>query len=59
MARLVTPGSRSSPVPDRPGRAGGRAHALGATVTPTGVNFCVYAKHATGMDIQFFYAPRT
>src|SRR5258707_11099773 len=35
----------------------GVAHPLGATVTPAGVNFCVYAKHATGMDIQFFYAP--
>ena len=34
----------------------GVAHPLGATVTPTGVNFGVYAKHATGMDIQFFYA---
>jgi isoamylase len=35
----------------------GSAHPLGATVTPAGVNFCVYAKHATGIDIQFFYAP--
>ena len=26
-------------------------------MTPAGVNFCVYAKHATGIDIQFFYAP--
>ena len=34
----------------------GIAHPLGATVTPGGVNFCVYAKHATGIDIQFFYA---
>ena len=34
----------------------GVAHPLGATVTPAGVNFCVYAKHATGIDIQFFYA---
>jgi len=34
----------------------GVAHPLGATVTPTGVNFGVYAKNATGMDIQFFYA---
>ena len=34
----------------------GIAHPLGATVTPAGVNFCVYAKHATGIDIQFFYA---
>ena len=34
----------------------GTAHPLGATVTPTGVNFGVYAKQATGMDIQFFYA---
>ena len=35
----------------------GLAHPLGATVTRHGVNFCVYAKRATGIDIQLFYGP--
>ena len=35
----------------------GVAHPLGATVTRHGVNFCVYAKRATGIDIQLFYGP--
>ena len=32
----------------------GAGDALGATVTPDGVNFAVYARHATGMDLLLF-----
>ena len=32
----------------------GSAHPLGATVVPGGVNLCVYAKRATGIDILLF-----
>ncbi|MEP6639489.1 MAG: alpha-amylase family glycosyl hydrolase, partial [Chloroflexota bacterium] len=35
----------------------GTPHPLGATVSPTGVNFGLYAKRATGIDILFFHAP--
>ncbi len=36
----------------------GTAHPLGATVLPDGVNLCVYAKHATGVDVLLFDAPQ-
>jgi glycogen operon protein len=32
----------------------GHASPLGATVTPAGVNFSVYSKHATGLDLLLF-----
>ena len=32
----------------------GRSYPLGATVTPAGVNFSVYSKHATGMELMLF-----
>jgi isoamylase len=34
--------------------APGRAHPLGATLTPAGLNLSVYAKHATGIDVLLF-----
>ncbi|HEV8403459.1 MAG TPA: glycogen debranching protein GlgX [Candidatus Limnocylindrales bacterium] len=35
----------------------GTAHPLGASVVPGGVNLCVYAKRATGMDVLLFDGP--
>lgn len=32
----------------------GVSHPLGATITPEGVNFCVYSRNATGMDLLLF-----
>ena len=55
-ATRATAGSRSWRARAWAPSSPGVAHPLGATVTPTGVNFGVYAKHATGIDIQFFYA---
>jgi glycogen operon protein len=37
--------------------AAGRAHPLGATVTPEGVNFSVYSEHATAMELLLFDDP--
>src|SRR5690606_6199969 len=42
-------------VPHR-GLARGRSAPLGATLYPHGVNFSVYSKHATGMDLLLFDA---
>jgi isoamylase len=35
----------------------GRSHPIGATVVEGGVNFCVYAKHATGVELLRFDRP--
>ena len=32
----------------------GRSYPLGATVSPGGVNFCVFSKHATGVELLLF-----
>src|SRR4051812_36478949 len=32
----------------------GQAAPLGATVTPTGVNFSIFSRHATGIELLFF-----
>ncbi|HEY6728099.1 MAG TPA: hypothetical protein VI197_29020, partial [Polyangiaceae bacterium] len=42
-------------VPHR-GLARGRSAPLGATLYPHGVNFSVYSKYATGMDLLLFDA---
>jgi glycogen operon protein len=34
--------------------AAGRSFPIGATIDPAGVNFCVYAKHATGVELLLF-----
>jgi isoamylase len=36
----------------------GRSFPLGAAVEPDGVNFCVYARHATSIDLLLFDAPQ-
>lgn len=35
----------------------GQSYPLGATVYAVGVNFCVYSKHATGIDLLLFDQP--
>jgi isoamylase len=35
----------------------GQSYPLGATVYAVGVNFCVYSKHATGLDLLLFDGP--
>lgn len=35
----------------------GRSHPLGATVYPDGVNFCLYSKYATGVQLLLFAEP--
>ena len=35
----------------------GQSHPLGATITPSGVNFCVYSKYATSMELLLFDLP--
>ncbi|MBD2256246.1 glycogen debranching protein GlgX [Pseudanabaena sp. FACHB-2040] len=35
----------------------GQSYPLGATVYAIGVNFCIYSKHATGMDLLLFDGP--
>lgn len=35
----------------------GKSHALGATVYEGGVNFCLYSKYATGIDLLLFDSP--
>lgn len=32
----------------------GQSYPLGATVYPIGINFCLYSKHATGIDLLLF-----
>ena len=32
----------------------GKSFPIGATVYPDGVNFCVYSKNSTGMELLFF-----
>ena len=32
----------------------GQSHPLGATLCPDGVNFCVYSKHSTAMELLLF-----
>jgi isoamylase len=32
----------------------GRSYPLGATVSPGGVNFCIFSKHATGIELLLF-----
>ena len=32
----------------------GQSYPLGATVYAVGVNFCIYSKHATGLDLLLF-----
>jgi pullulanase/glycogen debranching enzyme len=34
----------------------GRSYPIGATVEPTGVNFCVYSRNATAIDLLLFDA---
>jgi glycogen operon protein len=35
----------------------GKTYPVGATVTPRGVNFCVYSRNATGIDLVLFDQP--
>ena len=35
----------------------GKTYPVGATITPTGVNFCVYSRNATGIDLLLFDQP--
>ncbi|MGF1459372.1 MAG: glycogen debranching protein GlgX [Leptolyngbyaceae cyanobacterium] len=35
----------------------GKSFPLGATVDSTGVNFCVYSQHATGIDLLLYSSP--
>jgi glycogen operon protein len=35
----------------------GRSHPVGATVSADGVNFCVYSKHATAVELLLFDGP--
>src|SRR5262245_41596706 len=37
----------------------GRSHPIGATVTADGVNFCIYSKHATAVELLLFDGPDT
>src|SRR5208283_657966 len=34
--------------------AEGRSYPMGATVCPGGVNFCIFSKHATGVELLLF-----
>ena len=47
--------AKKSKSPTRP--APGRSFPLGATVCRDGVNFAVYSKHATGLELLLFDAP--
>src|SRR5262249_21564616 len=37
--------------------APGRSHPVGATMSAAGVNFCVYSKHATAVELLLFEGP--
>src|ERR1700687_230785 len=37
-----------------PQTAPGRSYPIGATVTAEGVNFCLYSKHATAIELLLF-----
>ena len=36
----------------------GKTYPVGATVSPTGVNFCVYSRSTTGIDLLLFDQPK-
>ncbi|PMB15552.1 glycogen debranching protein GlgX [Fischerella thermalis] len=36
----------------------GRSFPLGATISPEGVNFCVYSAHCTGLELLLFDTPK-
>src|SRR4029450_3340035 len=42
------------PAPRRPASPVGRSSPIGATVVDGGVNFSVFARHATGMELLLF-----
>jgi len=45
---------RESVPPPSPVNLAGRSHPLGATVTPGGVNFSVYSRGASHIELLFF-----
>ena len=49
----ATDASAAPAVPKGLGAAG-RSFPLGATVFPAGVNFCVYSRNASGVELVFF-----
>jgi glycogen operon protein len=54
MNTLTSEPARVESSPGAPAVAEGQPAPLGATVTPTGVNFSIFSKHATGLELLLF-----